>query len=219
MLEKVLVVLAVIFIFAIAGWMLSSTGLFREIRKTRKSVGNKMKEVRAGTDIEITDPPIISYREPGKRTYIDVVMAKKAFKIGSSPKCDLVLKDAKVERLHAEIVKKIKGGRVAYFVVNHAKVNPVTIYDHEEDTYDSLFPRESIELDKADAFYMGDTKIIVRLEEKKHNPTGTERSLNKRKKSVSEAPETGKRGKKVNSTDKKKRNDSVRIVSRRELDI
>ena len=221
MLGTWIVVLAVVFLLCVAIWMLSSTGLFKKIRSTKKAVGKKMDEMRKEGDVEITDPPVISYKEPGKRNYRDVVMTRKVFRIGTSAKCDLVLDDPKVERIHAEIVKKIKGGRVAYFFVNHGKVNPSNMYDCDARDYDPLLPRESVELDEEDLFYIGDTKVIVKLNENKHVPTNTERILYEEKKGTREKREPSKKTKstKTESTGKKKRVDTVRIVSRNELDI
>ena len=211
-----IIALAVVFLGVVSAWMLSSTGIFRKISKTKKSVGKKMDEIKKGGDIEITDPPVILYKEPGTRKYHKVIMTRKDFRIGSSAKCDLVLDDAKVERFHAEIIKKIKGGRVAYYFVNHARVNPTDIYDCEDNEYNSLLPRESVELDEKDAFYIGDTKIVVKLHESRRCPTETERIMNKKK---THTPEKREFVKKTEGTGKKKRVDTVRIVSRNELDI
>lgn len=173
---KLVVFGVIILIVLVVLTVLQGSEFAGKVKKSVKKVWDKLGKLRRKTDIEITNAPTLQIKMPGSHKYQTVEVTKKKFKIGGGSEKDnhLLLNDAKVEIHHAAIEKKLKGDRVCYEFINYAKTNPSEYYNKRKKRYEYLGYNDRVELDPREAFYVGDTKIIVTLPVLNHLPTETE---------------------------------------------
>lgn len=205
---KFIVLGVIILILILVVYLMHDSELGKRMSKKARSAGKKVKEVKNKPSVEMVNAPKIYYKYNGERKYHEVEMSEKMFDIGQGSKRKLTLNDRKVEERHAEIVKRVKGGRVYYEFINYAKINPSEYYSKSEDRYYYLGYREGIELDVREAFYLGDTKIIIDNPMNNHIVGPTERVG---KEQGSEETRTG--------SSRTERFASERVSNHREIDI
>lgn len=128
--------------------------------------------------VEIADAPVLYVKRMlgnGEDYRLDpFTMKYQKYTIGSDPDCDLVLNaDPKVEGVHAIIEKHVSGSNVFYVLKSQARINPTDFKYKAEDNYKRLGRGDSIELEKDNFIYVGDTQIIITLPEMGHVHTNT----------------------------------------------
>ena len=227
--EKLIVAGVVLLILIVIIYMLHDSDLVREARKMAESAANKRDEAKEKGEVEIADAPVIKIKEPGEKKYHEKKMDRRECKIGRGDKNQIVLNDKKVEETHAKIEKKLIKERICYTMTNFSKINPVELYNRTKDQYEYLGYKEEVELDEKTVFYIGDTKILIILNQKKHTPSKTEWVVNEPESSSKAQSSEEKSGMKYGSDTKKTskasakqhtdRSERVRVVTRNELDI
>ena len=227
--EKLIVAGVVLLILIVIIYMLHDSDLVRGARKMAESAANKRDEAKEKGEVEIADAPVIKIKEPGEKKYHEKKMDRRECKIGRGDKNQIVLNDKKVEETHAKIEKKLIKERICYTMTNFSKINPVELYNRTKDQYEYLGYKEEVELDEKTVFYIGDTKILIILNQKKHTPSKTEWVVNEPESSSKSQSSEEKSGMKYGSDTKKTskasakqhtdHSESVRVVTRNELDI
>lgn len=125
--------------------------------------------------VVLADEPIIKVKTKNE-PYVEYVMTKPVFTIGSGFSCDLVINDSdeadfKVnknifEKKHL-IIRKIKESNDIYFTItNLGKVNTTEYLMEKRYVYMDF--KDEIELEGRSAFYVGDVKIVVLTPETIH---------------------------------------------------
>lgn len=219
---KLIVAGIVILILIVAAYLFHDSDVIENVKKTGRSAARKMNEEKQKREIAITDAPEIRIKEPGEKRYRKAVMDKKEYRIGRSSKDDIILNDRKVQEGHARIEKKLTGDRVCYVLINLSRVNPVEVYNADKKRYEYLSYKEGIELDETTALYIGDTKLLITLYKNRHTPGNTERVFRQTSSSEVQSENFDTSGSSDTKTFKKQfrdRSESVRIVTRNELDI
>ena len=224
---KLIVAGVVILIIILLVYLFHDSGFVKTAGKNLQAVGEKVHAEKR--EVEITDEPLLKVKENSGKKY-QVKDRKKVFYIGYGSKNDLILDDAKVEEVHAKLEKKLKNEHVYFCLTNLSKTNPTEILNKAKDKYEYLGYKESIELDDKNAIYVGDTKILIMLKYN-HIPGQTERivsgkaeeakTVRKTAKKTAKKTETpaGSRGKYSNVQPEYERSESVRIVTRDELEF
>lgn len=174
-----IIVIGIIVLIVILSWyLLHDVPAVKETIKTSREVVNKVNKAAKGpAPIRSANGPVLKVKEPGAHSYNTVELTKDVVRIGSSGRCDLVLKDDAVEKLHARIEKKMKGNTVYYEFINLSKRNPAEILNQESQEYEYLGNRRGVVLGDSEAFYVGNTKLIFKRPVRNHVPTRTDRMV------------------------------------------
>lgn len=202
--QKLIVLGVILVVVAVYAFLMRDSIL---ARKTSQYVKKRMDGIK-GKDIALVNAPIIYYKYPGENRYHKVEMTKKKFTIGRGSKCDLQLNDDRVEELHAILQKGQQGNRICYGYTNCAVINPSEYFVKKHNDYFNMERKEQVELDKKEAFYIGDVKVIIEIPKRKRELTGTEFA------GVAEDRRTTNVARKF-----ERRQSTQRIVSKDEIDI
>ena len=173
------IVIGIVVLIGILCWyLLHDMPAIKQTLKTSREVAGKInKATRGPAPIKIANGPVLKVKEPGDHSYNTVELTKDVVRIGSSGRCDLVLEDDAVEKLHARIEKKMKGNKVYYELINLSKRNPAEILNQDSQEYEYLGNRKGVVLGDSEAFYVGNTKIIFKRPVRNHVPTKTDRMV------------------------------------------
>lgn len=175
---KIIVFCVIVLILILVAYLFHDSEMMSEMKQSGKAVVKKVENAKEGRDIEITNGPIIQIKNPGEKGYHSVTVTKKEFKIGRNKNCDLTLDFKAVEDKHAIIIKRLKGDRVFFEFINYAKINPSEFFNKQKNKYEYLGYKDGVELEAREAFYVGDTKILITIPQSSHIPTDTERIEN-----------------------------------------
>lgn len=171
---KIVVLAVIVLIVVLVIYLMHDSGFIKDTKNPGEFIRDKIAQLKENREVEITNAPVLYVKNPGEQAYRKINVTKKKFIISSNKRSDLVLDSKKVEDRHAAIVKRIKGDRVFYEFINYAQTNPSEYYVKRKNAYYTLRKNAGVELDSREAFYVGDTKIIVVIPAAAHIPTDTE---------------------------------------------
>lgn len=166
--------LVVFLIVILMVYLMYDSGLIKGLKRSGKSAADRMGQIRDRKEVKVANGPVLQVKNPDGHGYCKVEVTRKEFKIGRGKNNDLILNDKTVEERHAVIVKKMRGELVFYELINYAKTNPVEYYNKQKNAYEYLRYKDGVELDAREAFYIGNTKIVVTIPVAAHIPSDTE---------------------------------------------
>lgn len=241
--SKIIVLGIVVLILILIIYLAVDSGIFRRIRKVDTQKGKAMlaSAVPASSGGSIKNGPTINIRCPGECRYTAFKMNKKKICIGSNSKCDIVCDDELVEDVHAVIEVKNKNGKVFFEIINVSKFNPIDylVQDEDEKYFESLGYKRGVILSGTDVVYVGETKLVIQCVERKHVISKTDQYiLNKKEITPLKQSLPSKKGEEVSidemedrfvskdedvshmtKTPIHKKNPSIRVVSKNEIDL
>lgn len=172
MLSKFVVLGMVVLILILVAYLLHDSKLLKSVKKN--DLPDKVRKIN---QVKILNGPMIYYKCPGDREYHQIQMTNKIIKIGRSAKNDIILDDESVEEVQASIEKKIVDNKVYYEFVDLSKYNPVEYFNQAKHIYEYVGFKRGVILDANEAFYIGETKLIVKCPHKEHKTSSSMRYI------------------------------------------
>lgn len=230
MLSKVIVLVILVLIGLLVVYLFHDSPFVKQMTDQGGKLEEKFKKHTKKKSVKIADRPVIFIKEPGTTSYQQIEMNHKVVSIGSGEKCDIVLDDETVEPLHVKVNKVFQGNDICYELINYSKNNPVEYLNQLDGVYEYLGYKKGIVLDANEAFYIGETKMIIKCPPKHHFAEKTERDMSfesvklAEKEALQSTVSTQEEKHKANSitvlptrTYSKKK--SIRVVTDAELDM
>lgn len=166
MLGTIIIVLAILVLVFI---VTNDTGGFDKLKELMRKVKSMADKKKAQDEIKTVGSIKIKVLSPVEKEY---KMEKSVFTIGRDVSNDIVLDYPDVEKKHAAIYRKTKGDNDVYFeFVNLAKTNRSEIKQSDNKWYFMGY-RDSAKIAPISYFYVGESKIEIRIDYTGHRPTG-----------------------------------------------
>lgn len=151
--------------------------IWKEIKYKRNRLLDSCNAIKGFRNVRIANGPVMCVKSPGEIEYKQIPIMNRSTKIGSSRSSDVVLNDEFVEPVHAMIRKVVHENDSHYELINLSKYNPIQWFNQMTNDYEVVKYKRGVILDAQEAFYIGESKVLVKCPVAKHIPTNTERLI------------------------------------------
>ncbi len=150
---------------------------WKEMKYRKNQMLDSCNAIKGLRNVRIANGPVLCVKAPGQIEYSQIPIVNRMTKIGSSRSSDVVLPDEFVEPVHAMIKKVVHDNDSHYELINLSKYNPIQWFNQMTNDYEVIGYKRGIVLENQEAFYIGESKVLVKCPVAKHKPSRTERLI------------------------------------------